>query len=343
MIPKLYNDGIPRLQGFIIGDFTLFMGFDGAVFEHTVCQPWHRGFAVLADDSMECYRFHGDDFIGTLYGYSKLSESERVYKKGMGGFVVYGDSEALRMLIQMQINRFGEVCRGAVTDGTAMEGMGAAGFLVGKVSLGLGHMAGDAALFGISLFDLEVTDHKAVAALFVRVAPHTAFTRIVPLVAVVDIVVGGAGGFGKESEKAALLFENDLLPLFFRVCREEIFLFLRILVLIRFGMLLYIFDLMTSLAGDRFGLLDRVVMQPALACDKIMVRGRMALGTAVVSFGFGGMSVPDSLVQSIFEDRAVGVDGVLVLFVDLWMAGLAGTVFQSSCCADCDTEGEEEM
>jgi len=56
----------------------------------------------------------------------------------------------------------------------------------------------------------------------------------------------------------------------------------------------------------------------------------MAFGTLVVVLFLVGVSVPDGFVEYVLIDRAVGMDRVLVLFVDLWVAGFAGGVFQGN-------------
>lgn len=55
----------------------------------------------------------------------------------------------------------------------------------------------------------------------------------------------------------------------------------------------------------------------------------MTFGAAIVPFLLVRVSVPDSFVQRVFVDRAVGMDRALVLGIDLRMAYLAGGILQS--------------
>jgi len=143
--------------------------------------------------------------------------------------------------------------------------MGISLFLIGELTLGLGHMAGDTGLFAPGLFDLQITDSEAAFVLFVGVTPHTDSASVVVLVAVVYIMVRGARGVAEEPKEALLLFEDYFLPLLFAVCRKEILLFVRKDICIGSGMCFYAFYLMAGLAGDGFGLLDRIVCESVFA------------------------------------------------------------------------------
>ena len=58
----------------------------------------------------------------------------------------------------------------------------------------------------------------------------------------------------------------------------------------------------------------------------------MALGALIVIFFLVRMSVPDSFVETILIDRAVGVDRVLIFSVYLGVTGFAGGIFQCGTC-----------
>ena len=261
MVAQLYDNSVSCPENLGVCNLSLFVGLESTVFEDGVGEPWHGRLALSADDSVECCGFECDGLAGTLYAHSKLPEPESMYKERMGCLVVYSYGEALAILHDIQCNGFGEVCGGAIMNRASMKHMGG-GMLLQRLASGdLWHMAGDTALFGVSLFDLQVTNHEAIATLFVRVTPHAALSVIVVFIAIVDIMVGGAGGFAKQTKKALLLLENYPLSLFCFVCGEKIFLFISVDIFVRFGMLLYTLDLMAGLAGDGFTLLDRIVCE----------------------------------------------------------------------------------
>ncbi len=143
--------------------------------------------------------------------------------------------------------------------------MGGGLLLVGKSTLGLGHMAGDTGLFAPGLFDLQITDSEAAFVLFVGVTSHTDSAGVVVLIAVVYIMVGGAGGLAEEPKEVLLLFEDYFLPFLFAICRKEIPLLVRKGICIALGMCFYVLYLMAGLAGDGFGLLDRIVRESVFA------------------------------------------------------------------------------
>ena len=172
---------------------------------------------------------------------------------------MYRDSKALVCLVECEFNGGGEVRGHTITERASVESMGLCLLLVGKGTLSLWHMTGDTGLFGVTLLDLEITDGKAIAALFVCVASHAALTIIVIFVAVVDIMIGRARSFLEESKEAALLLEDHFLSFFLSVRGEKIPLFGGIDIFIGFSVLFYALYLMAGLTGDGLSLLDGIV------------------------------------------------------------------------------------
>jgi hypothetical protein len=87
----------------------------------------------------------------------------------------------------------------------------------------------------------------------------THFPVIEILIAVVDIMIGGAGSFRDQTKEAFLFFKNDLLPFLGLIGGVEVFWRICIDILVSFGVLFDTFDRMACLAGDRFVDLDRIL------------------------------------------------------------------------------------
>jgi hypothetical protein len=58
----------------------------------------------------------------------------------------------------------------------------------------------------------------------------------------------------------------------------------------------------------------------------------MAFGTLVVTFGFGWVFVPDSLVYRVFENGSIRMHRVLILLINQWVALFAGSIIYSIQC-----------